>query len=112
MLSQSDYDLFVTAFKKTGFRGVNAWYLNDAANIEFAGKAVNFGRLPMPVLFLHGELDVVCETARSRLADPMRADCDDLSEVRIHGGHFFMLEKSIEVNEAMASWLAKKGIGR
>lgn len=108
IVSRSDYDLFVAAFERTGFRGANAWYLNDAANIDFAGEAKDFGRIQMPVLFLHGELDVVCETVKSHLADPMRADCRDLSEVKILAGHFLMLEKSAEVNAAVAKWVVEK----
>lgn len=110
MIPKADYDLFVSAFSQTGFAGVNAWYLNDAANIEFASEARNFGHLDMPVLFFHGDFDVVCETVNSRLADPMREDCTDLSEARIQGGHFFMLERKEEVNIAMQKWLNEKGI--
>ena len=110
MIPKADYKLFVSAFSETGFAGVNAWYLNDAANIEYAAEAHNFSHLDMPVLFFHGDFDVVCETVNSRLADPMRDDCADLSEVRIQGGHFFMLERKEEVNLAMQDWLSKKGI--
>ncbi len=53
--------------------------------------------------------DVVCDTVHSRLADPMRADCADLTEVVIEGGHGLTLERSTEVNDALAHWLA---IGR
>ncbi|TBU86314.1 alpha/beta hydrolase [Pseudomonas dryadis] len=110
MIPQDDYELFVSAFSQTGFAGVNAWYLNDAANIAYAAEARNFGHLDMPVLFFHGAFDVVCETINSRLADPMREDCTDLSEVTIQGGHFFMLERKAQVNVAMQTWLDKKGI--
>ncbi len=109
MIPKADYELFVSAFSETGFAGANAWYLNDAANIEYAAEARNFGRLDMPVLFFHGDFDVVCETVNSRLADPMRDDCSDLSEVRIQGGHFFMLERKEDVNLAMQDWLSEKG---
>ena len=39
----------------------------------------------MPVLFLHGAYDTTCETMASRLAEPMRRDCADLTEVVVTG---------------------------
>ncbi len=110
MLSQEDYDALVVAFQRTGFRGANAWYLNDAANLAYAAEAPEFGRLTLPVLFLHAEWDTVCESARGRLAEPMRADCTDLSEVTIAGGHELMLERPAEVNSAISAWLGSKGL--
>lgn len=83
--------------------------MNDAANIAYAAEAPNFGRLTLPVLFLHASWDANCDTAHSRLADPMRADCADLSEVTIEGGHELMLERRAEVNTAIGEWLAAKG---
>ncbi|WP_428487734.1 alpha/beta fold hydrolase [Rhodopila sp.] len=108
MLSQADYDRFVAAFSATGFSGANAWYMNDAANLAYAAEAPNFGGLTLPVLFLHAAWDPTCETAHGRLADPMRADCADLSEAMIDGGHALMLEQPAAVNGAMTQWLAAK----
>jgi hypothetical protein len=42
----------------------------------------------MPVLFMHGAYDYVCETIDSRLAEPMRANCANLTEVTIPSGHW------------------------
>ncbi|GGO95463.1 alpha/beta fold hydrolase [Stakelama pacifica] len=89
-----------------GFSGPIAWYLNDDANMDYARQAVDFGRLSMPVLFLHGARDDVCETVRSRLAEPMREDCSDLTEVVIDAGHQLALEDPGAVNQAIAYWLA------
>ena len=36
-------------------------------------ERANGGRIDLPVLFLHGAYDYVCETINSRLAEPMRA---------------------------------------
>ena len=106
LLSQADYDALVSAFQATGFRGANAWYLNDAANLAHAAEAADFGRLTLPVLFIHAAWDPVCATARSRLAEPMRADCTELREVTIQAGHELMLERPAEVNSALHAWLA------
>ena len=109
MLSGADYDAFVAAFERTGFRGANAWYLNDAANTDFAAEAPRFGRLALPVLFLHAAWDTVCDTVHSALADPMREDCADLSEATIKAGHSVMLEAPDAVNEAMNIWVRETG---
>jgi pimeloyl-ACP methyl ester carboxylesterase len=105
MLEQVDFDALVIAFRSTGFKGANAWYLNEAANLAFAAEAANFGRLTLPVLFLHATRDGVCDTFRGRLAEPMREDCQALTEVAIDAGHELMLERPQPVNEALFSWL-------
>lgn len=107
-LSQSDHDALVAAFTATGFRGANAWYLNDVANLDYAARAPRFGRLALPVLFLHAAWDMTCETLRSRFAEPMRADCTDLDEATIEGGHSLMLERPDEVARVLEDWLARK----
>jgi len=73
-----------------------------------AKRAANGGRLAMPVLFLHGAYDYTCETMKSRLAEPMRADCSDLTEVVVKSGHWMAQERPVEVNAALAKWLAAK----
>ena len=108
LLGQADFDGLVAAFKSTGFAGADAWYLNDAANLAYAAEASKFGRLTLPALFLHAALDTVCDTVHSRLADPMREDCADLTEVIIEAGHELMLERPAEVNAAIGEWLNRK----
>jgi pimeloyl-ACP methyl ester carboxylesterase len=60
------------------------------------------------VLFLHGAYDTTCETMKSRLAEPMRADCADLTEVVVKSGHWMAQEQPVAVNAALAKWLATK----
>ena len=112
LMPQDVFDALVSAFEKTGFGGADAWYLNDAPNIAYAAEALNFGRLDLPVLFLHAERDTVCDTVHSRLADPMREDCTDLTEVTIASGHMLMLEQPDAVNSAIANWLVAKEVSR
>ena len=54
--------------------------MNSAANTAHAARARDAGKLTLPVLFLHGAYDFTCETIDSRLAEPMRRDCADLTE--------------------------------
>ena len=110
LLSEPDKQAMVAAFARTGFSGSCAWYLNGARNIAFVAEAPNFGRLSLPALFLHSEWDAVCDTAHSHLADPMREDCADLTEVSIPGGHVLMLERPDKVNQVIVNWLKAKNL--
>lgn len=109
-LPPSDFARFVETFSRTGFAGPNAWYMQDAANLAYAAEAAEFGRLDLPVLFLHGAWDTVCDTVRSRLAEPMREDCADLTETTIEAGHNLMLEQPDATNDAIEDWLGRKGL--
>jgi len=44
----------------------------------------------------------------SRLAEPMRRDCADLTEAVVPSGHWMAQEQPIKVNAALAKWLAAK----
>ena len=106
VLSEEDLSKYVAALDRNGFSGPDAYYMNHERNAAYAAKAWNGGRLDMPVLFLHGAYDYTCETMVSRLAEPMRQDCPNLSEVIIPSGHWMAQEKPVEVNAAIAQWLA------
>ena len=82
--------------------------MNDAANIAYAAQARNGGALTLPVLFPHARYDYTCETMDSRFADPMRRDCADLTEAVVPSGHWMAQEQPIQVNAALAKWLAAK----
>ncbi len=110
-ITQVDYDAIVAAYKTTGFSGANAWYLNDEMNAAYAAEAPDFGRLSLPVLFIHAAWDVVCNTLHTRLADPMRSECFNLTEIVIEGGHELTLERPAEVNDAIANWLFAQRLG-
>jgi pimeloyl-ACP methyl ester carboxylesterase len=106
VLAEEDFHKYVAALQGNGFFGPDSWYMNHERNLEFATKAVDRGRLLLPVLFLHGEYDYTCETVVSRLADPMRRDCQNLTEVIVPSGHWMAQEKPLAVNAALAKWLA------
>jgi len=52
--------------------------------------------------------DFTCETVESRLAEPMRGACPDLTEMVVDSGHWMAQEKPVEVNAALVRWLADK----
>jgi pimeloyl-ACP methyl ester carboxylesterase len=108
ILSDEDYHKYVAALQRNGFFGPDSWYMNHQRNRQFTAKAMNQGRLRMPVLFLHALYDYVCETVDSRLAEPMRNDCENLTERIVKSGHWMAQEKPVSVNAAITHWLASQ----
>jgi pimeloyl-ACP methyl ester carboxylesterase len=106
VLTEEDAHKYVAALDRNGFFGPDSWYMNHGRNLELAGKALNGGTLLMPVLFLHREYDYTCETVTSRLPEPMRRDCRNLTEAIVPSGHWMAQEKPLAVNAALAKWLA------
>ncbi len=108
VLTEEDLNTYAASLQRNGFFGPDSYYMNPERNADYAGRAKNGGRLELPVLFLHGEYDYTCETVDSRLGEPMRQDCANLTEVVIQSGHWMAQEKPVEVNAAIARWLAMK----
>ncbi len=100
----ADYDDLVAAFSVTGFRPANAWYLNDEANIAYARAAADQGRLHQPVLFVNGDFDGLCDIGASRIGDPMRQACSDLSMTSQPAGHWLPLERKAELADNIRWW--------
>jgi pimeloyl-ACP methyl ester carboxylesterase len=108
VLTEQAMSHYVAALERNGFFGPDSWYMNQERNAAYAGRAKNSGRLSPPVLFLHAAYDYTCDTTGSRLAEPMRQDCADLTEVQVASGHWMAQEKPVAVNAALAKWLAVK----
>lgn len=104
----ADFNALIEAFRLHGFRPGNSWYLNDSANVAYAHSAPDDGHLRQPVLFVNGDYDTICDITRTRLGDPMRASCPDLSIVSIPAGHWLPLESKAELVQAIRSWLKTK----
>jgi pimeloyl-ACP methyl ester carboxylesterase len=108
VVTEEDVEAYTAGLTRNGFFGPDSWYMNHKRNGEYARRAKNGGKLTMPVLFLHGAYDFTCETMTSKLAEPMRRDCSDLTEVVVKSGHWMAQEKPTDVNAALARWLATK----
>jgi pimeloyl-ACP methyl ester carboxylesterase len=108
VLTEEDFSRYAEGLTRNGFFGPDSWYMNAERNIAYAAEAPNRGHLELPVLFVHAAYDWVCETLKSRLADPMRAACADLTEAVAHSGHWMAQEQPATVNAALARWLATK----
>ncbi len=104
----ADFDTLVAAFRVTGFRPANAWYLNDDANMAYAHAAPHGGRLSQPVLFVNGGFDGLCDISLSSIGAPMRQACADLSVVDQAAGHWLPLERKLELTENIRSWANAK----
>ncbi len=108
VISEEELSIYVAALERNGFFGPSSWYINHAANAEYAKSACNDGYLDMPVLFLNARYDYVCECTHSRLAEPMRQYCRNLTELTLKTGHWMAQEKPREVNAALVQWLATR----
>jgi pimeloyl-ACP methyl ester carboxylesterase len=108
IITEADLEAYTAALTRNGFFGPDSWYMNRKANGAYARTSKNGGKLSMPVLFLHAAYDTTCETIRSKLAEPMRGDCSDLTEVVVRSGHWMAQEQPVAVNAALAKWLAAK----
>jgi pimeloyl-ACP methyl ester carboxylesterase len=104
----ADFDALVEAFRATGFRSGNSWYLNDSANIAYAHTAPDGGRLRQPVLFINGNFDGLCDITHNRFGEPMRSACHDLTVTNLPSGHWLPLERKAEVIHAVRFWLKTK----
>jgi len=105
VVSEADLRTYGASLDRNGFFGPNAWYRNHEANEVYGNEAINGGRLDMPVLFLHARYDYTCETVESRLAEPMREACSNLTEHIVDSGHWMAQQCPTEVNRHLADWL-------
>jgi pimeloyl-ACP methyl ester carboxylesterase len=109
VITEQDLEAYTAALTRNGFFGPDSWYMNHDANRAYSLASHNGGKLEMPVLFLHAAYDAVCETVtNSRMADPMRRDCHDVTEAVVYSGHWMAQEQPVAVNVALAKWLAAK----
>ena len=106
----ADFDALVQAFKAHGFGPPSAWYTNDEANISYAGKAPNGGRLSQPVLFVNGEWDAICSITGNRQGHPMRAACANLTVTNVPSGHWLPLERKAEHVQAIRTWIQNENL--
>ncbi len=107
IISEQDLDAYTAALERNGFFGPNSWYMNHKVNGEYA-KRSKTSKLSMPALFLHAAYDTACETVHSKMAEPMRRDCAQLTEVVVNSGHWMAQEQPAAVNAALTKWLAAK----
>ena len=110
VLDDEIYDDVVDTLRSNGFSGPNSYYLNHVDNFRYSEESVDGGVLSMPALFIEAQYEPTADTVRTRLAEPMREHCTDLTEVSLPAGHWVHLERPVEVNSALMQWLSSAGL--
>lgn len=110
VISEAELDIFSEALIRNGFFGPNSWYMNHKANAEYHRQPNNSDHLAMPALFLAGRFDYTCESITSRLPEPMRQKCINLTEATIDSGHWMAQEKPQAVNRELARWIFNQNL--
>jgi len=102
-LSDEDFEVFVRAFEKGGFRKPLNWYRNIDRNWEEAAGLP--AQVSQPALMITAELDIVL---RPEMANGMQAWVPNLRKTVLieSSGHWTQQEKPEEVNRAMLEFLA------
>jgi pimeloyl-ACP methyl ester carboxylesterase len=108
VITEEDLSVYASALERNGFFGPSSWYSNHETNAAYGRKAANDGYIDLPSLFVAARYDYVCESVHSRLPEPMRKYCRNLSEEVIRAGHWVAQEKPREVNAALVNWLITK----
>lgn len=102
---QSDFRLLTASFKKTGFRPANSYYLNNDANMAYAKTALNDGKLSLPVLYINDLYEPFSNINQSKIGDPMRKACSNLTVINQQSGHWVTLERKSELTKDIRDWL-------
>ena len=103
-ISEAEFAVYETEFRRTGFTGGLNWYRNFDRNWELTAESD--GRtIDVPTMFLAGERDPVLSFLP---VCPMQAQVSDLRElVLVPGaGHWIQQERPAETNEALLRFLA------
>lgn len=100
IMSESELDVFVSAFKSSGFTGSINWYRNLDRNWHLLAKVNPI--IQQPTLMIYGDRDVIPRfeklTAFVPKAEVIGLDC----------GHWIQQEMPEETNQAILKWLEKQ----
>ena len=78
--------------------------MNHEANAAYFAELPH-AQLDLPACFIAARYDSTCEAVTSRMPEPMRALCSDLTETVINSGHWMAQEKPWDVNRDLARWV-------
>lgn len=108
MLPPAVLERYIRDLQTSGAWGPVAYYLNHARNAAYNGGAASGGRLAQPVLFVHAQWDMTCDTKTSRLMEPMRRVCANLTEATVDAGHMLQWEKPEELNAVLLRFVVEE----
>jgi pimeloyl-ACP methyl ester carboxylesterase len=97
MMSDAELEVFVRAFKSSGFTGGINWYRNFSRNWEILGNYEQ--HVAQPSLMIYGEHDSVPQSPS------LREHVPDVTVETFPCGHWIQQERPAETNQAMLTWL-------
>lgn len=101
IMSESELDVFVSAFRETGFTGSINWYRNLDRNWHILADVDPI--IQHPALMIYGDRDVIPKFERLTEFVP------NVDVVSLDCGHWIQQEKPEETNQAILNWLEQKG---
>lgn len=99
MMSEAELDVFIDAFKHSGFHAPCNWYRNFTRNWETTGGVEQ--KVNQPALMIHGQYDIVPQLDIS-------AYVPDLETHTLECGHWIQQEKPDETNAILVEWLNRR----
>ena len=105
LLGKAEFEQYVKAFTRTGFRGGINWYRNIDSN-ALAHPDVGVAQLNLPCLMLTAELD---PALRPKFAADMPERCSDLEMHLIKDAAHWVQQEQAEVfNSHLLGWLRRR----
>ncbi|MFC9518896.1 alpha/beta fold hydrolase [Nocardiaceae bacterium NPDC056970] len=100
LMSESDLDVYVSAFERSGFTGGINWYRNMDRDWHLLADVDPI--IHQPALMIYGDRDAVAQ------ADNLAAFVPDVEELHLDSGHWIQQEKPEETNRAILEWLERQ----
>ena len=104
-LTQEDFDVYVSEFRQTGFRGGLSWYRNLSRNWALTAPWQG-AKIMQPALFLAGTREPVLAGKRGAAALANMQKAVPFVQVRMleGAGHWLQQERPDEVNQALVAF--------
>jgi len=100
LMSDSELDVFVSAFESTGFTGSINWYRNLDRNWHLLADVNPI--IQQPALMIYGERDLIPKFEKLSEFVP------NVEEVSLDCGHWIQQERPEETNQAILKWLSQR----
>ena len=99
LMSDAELDVFVDAFRHSGFSGGINWYRNFTRNWEILGNYEQ--RVTQPALCIFGQYDMVPKS------DTLNRFVEQVETVDLECGHWIQQERPEQTNTAMLAWMQR-----
>ena len=102
IMTENELAVFISAFKKSGFKGAINWYRNLDRNWHIMKDIEPL--ISQPTLMIYGEKDTIPKS------ETLKNVVTNLEVVSLDCGHWISQEKPEETNKAILAWLAKQDL--